>query len=601
MSESTIISSEQLLNIDYEKKIKELRTVKKDLTTIIKENQKLQTELKIKNETINSLINQNFTELKSLQEKHDKIVTSLTTSYEDNINNIDNRYKQFQKSLQARLKESINTHYKISNEKINILTTQNKSLLEKLSTIQKEIAEKENEIKEINNSYNELDTLYEDYQSKYVCWEEAKKSMQQQIKEINTMYQIQSDAKLENDKIISKLSLLKEKLETELCSTKQELNRNEDIIRILSVDTEHAKKSYQDIHQKHILLLNDNVVKQNNIDEKTLEILTINSKISEIEKKNIILESTRKDLSIKITELIHQVDNLQSEVMSAQKIIHQLKIEKDVILDEKIHYVREADNFKQKLMEVENIMLEKIRQIQDLASKEKEKYICSHENKIKDIKDKNEKQMTTMQYEYVNIISDREKQVEGLTSHLKSYADNQYITLNELEKYKLMNNKLRIGQSTIDQKTSELNTLYKKETDDIKTSHKREKDILIESYNENIKKAHELNDALQNRLNQSIEALSLSKSALSNLKQTNENLKQQIQSKENNDGSFQEKYNQIKNENLSLRDKLERSIELNNTFSNKEKQYEIQIKQLQSKYSQLVALTKKGMNNSISQ
>ena len=74
------------------------------------------------------------------------------------------------------------------------------------------------------------------------------------------------------------------------------------------------------------------MLKQTSIEEKTLEILGQNSKLGELEKKNIVNENNKKENNVKITELINQVDNLQSELLSSQKIINQLKLEKDNIL-----------------------------------------------------------------------------------------------------------------------------------------------------------------------------------------------------------------------------------------------------------------------------
>ncbi|XWV25115.1 putative ORFan [Tupanvirus deep ocean] len=597
---NTTDTSQDSLKNEYDKKVRELRTTKRDLATIVKENQKLQSELRVKTETINSLINQNFTELKSLQEKHDKIVNSLTTSYENNIKNLDDKYKTFKQSLQSRVKDNINTHYKLNNERISMLISHNKQLSEKIEETQKEMSLREEKIKQLINQHDVISNLYNDVKLNYNGMEHTKNLLEEQLKETKSLYENQTNIKIEHEKTITGLALLKEKLESELHAAKQELSRNEEITKKLSSELDHSKISYQDIHHKHILLLNDNVSKQNSIDEKTLEILSLNSKLSEIEKKNALLESNRKELNVKITEMIHQIDNLQSEIMSAQKIIHQLKTEKDVLLDEKLHYVKEADQYKQKMIEIESSMLDKIKQLQDIASKDKEKYTSDNENKLKELKDKHEKQIMALRSDLNGVISDREKQIDGLTSHLKSYTDNQHILLNEMEKIKLTNEKLRMEHSGVDQKTNELHVSYKKELDELRAAHKKEKDILVDSYNENIKKSQELNDALQNRLNQTIEALGLSKTAISNLKETNQNLERQIQSRESEDGTFQEKYNQLKSENLSLREKLERSIDLNNTFSNKEKQYEMQIKQLQNKYNQLVALTKKSMN-SISQ
>lgn len=613
--------------MDHDKKLK---AAKKEITTVIKENQKLQSELKIKNETINSLINQNFSELKSLQEKHEEIINSLTTIYDTNVKNMEDKYKSFRKSFNMKLKDNINTFYKFNNEKTALLEEHNKNLLNKLNEIQiisdqKElenrelIEKKDSKIKELNenmeqkikilNEEKELKTkeLYEQYSNihkkfkelelEYESLKKFKEKMENHYEELKGLHNNQKNIIIENDKKISDLKLDKESLETELRSANLELSKNNDTIKRLTIEVEHTKNTYQDIYNKYVLLLNDNVIKQNSIDEKTLEILSLNSKIGEIEKKNILLETTRKDNNIKITELIHQIDNLQSELLSAQKIAQQSKIEKDILLDGKTHYIKEADQYKQKMNEIESIMLERIKQLQETANKEKNEYIFGQENKLKEQKEKFDKQIMAIQNEYSGIISEREKQIDGLTIHLKSIIDNQYLTLNEVEKLKSINEKIKKEQTNIDQQINNIHLQYKKEIDDLRMSHKKEKDTLIESCNDTIKKSQELNEALQNRLNQTVEALGLSKIAISNLKETNQNMEKQIQSRETEENSCQEKYDQIKSENIALREKLERSIELNNSFSNKEKQYETQIKQLQVKCAQLINLTKKNMNN----
>ncbi len=586
-----------LTSTEYEKKNRELRSVRKDLALIAKENQKLQSDLKSKNETINLLINQNFTELKTLQEKHEKLIESLSSGYDQNIKLLGEKYNIFKKSLDSRLKDSINTHYRINNEKIKLLSEQNLSSQEKIIEIQKEILSKNDKIKELTLQFDDINKLYNDLVVKCKNMELDKKLSDQRLAELNIMYENYMKTSIDYNKEISDLNFAKEKIETELFSAKQEILRSNDTIMTLKTDTDQAKNLYYEIHNKHLLLLNDNVTKQNNIDEKTLEILSLNSKLGELEKKNLLLESNRKDINVKVTDLTHQIDNLQSDVISAQNNIRQLKIEKDVLLEEKEHHLKEIDQYKQKFMQLEAHVMEKINQILDKTSKEKEKYISDYEKIIAELNDRHEKNLMTMQSEYNANTNDKEKQIEGLMNHLKSYAENQHIAFNEMEKHKLSNEKLRLESSGIEQKTSEIHTQYKKELEDQKNTHKKEKEMLIESYNENIKKSQELNDALQNRLNQTIEALGLSKTAISNLKETNQTLERQLQTRETEDSTYQEKFHNLRSENASLRDKLERSVELNNTFSSKEKHYESQIRQLHNKYAQLVALTKKGMNS----
>jgi chromosome segregation ATPase len=589
----TILST----SADNDKIIRELRTVRKDLASIIKENQKLQSDLKTKNETINLLINQNFTELKSLQEKHEKLIDSLAISYDNNIKNLDNKYKIFKKSLDVRLRDSVNTHYKINNEKVHILEEQRNAMQQKIDENQKEIIMRDEKIKELSIQFEAVNKLYNEHQIKCKNMEQDKILTDQRLSELNVMYENHMNTTIDYSKALTDLNFAKEKIETELHSVKQEILRNDSTMVILKTEADHAKNSYQNIHNKHLLLLNENVSKQNSIDEKTLEILSLNSKISELDKKNLLLESNRKDLNIKVTEFIHQLDNLQSEMVAAQKNILQLKAEKDNIIEEKDHYIKELDHYKQKFMESEASILEKINKIQNTATNEKNQYVSNHEEKIRDVVDRHEKQLTLLKSECNSIVVDKEKQIEGLMNHLKSYVDNQYITFGEIEKIKLANEKLKSETLDIDKKTNDLHINYKKELEDLKNSHKKEKELLIDSYNENIRKSQELNEALQNRLNQTIEALSLSKTAISNLRETNQTLEKQVQSRETEENNYQDKFFHLKNENTSLREKLERSIDLNNTFSNKEKQYESQIRQLHTKYGQLVALTKKGMNS----
>lgn len=593
----------ELLQSEYDKKIKELRIAKKEITVIIRENQKIQAELKSKNETINALINQNFNELKLLQEKHDNIVENITSNYDKNINKLNDKYKLFQSSLQNRMKENINVHYKVSHVKVNLLTEQNKILENKIIELQSELKQVYENNSIIDNQLKLLNTKFTDLDNRHQNLDQTKLLLEQRHKELNSLYETQVQTKIEQDKIINSLTFQKEKLENELHSAKQELNRNEENIKKLTSDTEQTKNAYQEMYHKHVLLLNDNISKQNNIDEKTLEILSLNSKVNEFEKKNALLDTNRIEANVKINEFINQIDTLQTEIVSAQKIIHQLKTEKEVILDEKIYYNREYDKYKQLMVESENNVLEKIKYLQDAHTKEKEKVITEYENKLKDFRDKSEKQVMLLRSDFNSTVADKDKQIEGYMNHLKSFTDNQYLILQETEKIKLLNEKLRAEQTNIDQKLNEIHFQYKKEIEELKTTNKKEKDLLVESYNENIKKSQELNDALQNRLNQTMEALGLSKTAIANLKETNQNLEKQIHARDSEEMSYQEKYNQMKNEYNSLKENLEKSIELNNTMSNKEKQYESQIRQLQHKCAQLVSIATKNQKgtNSIQQ
>lgn len=590
--------------MEDEKKIKEL---KKEIISIVKENQKLQSELKIKNETINSIVGQNFIELKSLQEKHENVINKLNECYETNINEINEKYKLFRISLHGKLKDGVNTQYHINNNRISLLTNYSNDILQKLEESQQYTKllenklnelekQKENEIHELIEQKNimtnknvELDSLY-----KNICSRE--KFLEIQLKETSLAYENNIQIHNQHTKTITDLRLTSDELKNELCQTQNELSKKIDYLKNITSELEQLKNSYADCQNKYLLLLHDNTAKQNSIDDKTLEIININSKMNELEKKNILLESNRKEINIKMTDMVHQLDNLQTELLSNQKNVHQLKIERDVITDERNYYIKELEIHKMQLREMETNLMSKVKSIQDTNNKEKENYIADIESKINGIKTTYEQQIMSLKNEYLTKISEKEKQVDTLTMHIKSFTETQYLTLNEIEKLKLVNETLKFENENVDKKITEINNNHKQELDAIKIAHKQENEILLGSYNETIKKSQEINDALQIRLNQTIDALGLSKTAIYNLKETNQQLEKQIHFKESNNGNFQEKYDQLRNENLSLKEKIDRLIELNNSYNNKERHYEGQIKQLQSKYNQLITLTKKNIN-----
>ena len=536
--------SDQSFKSDCDKIIKELHDKKKDLNIIVEENLKLQSDLKIKNETIGSLINQNFVELKTLQEKHDTIVNALIESYGNNIKNMDSKNKLFCKSVRTKLVENIDTHYKLSNEKNSLLTEQNKVINFRNSEMSKQLEISEEMITNLSSKYHD---------------------------------------------VLSKYNKIETESSSELIVAKQTVSlHNETIIKLSS--------ELSDIRSRCNTLFNDNISKQTLIDEKTLESLTLSAKVTELEKKYILSESNKSDNNVKIAELTDKVNSLKSEMVSLQKNHQQLLAEKNVAVEEKNHYFGEMEHYRNKFKNLERTITKQIRDSQDILEKEKKQYLEDQNFKMDNVKNKCEQKIEALHIEYETQLSDKEKQLGGVLGHLKSFSDNQHIVLEELEKIKHINEKLKTDKSHIDKKFSDLNAQHKMEMDNLKTAHKKEKDIIMESYNETIGKSQELNDALQTRLNQSIEALGLSKVAIANLRGTNQNLEKQIAMNSGEDTHL-DKYNQIKSENSSLREKLEKSIELNNSFVSKEKHHDTQIKQLQTKYNQIVSLAKKGIVN----
>ena len=564
----------------------------------MKENQRLQNELRIKNDTIAGLINQNFNELKILKEKHDKMINDISTSHENSINTINHKYVLFRKSLCARMKENINTHCKVNSERILILSNHNQELMTKIIELQKDIENKGNKINFLDNELFETNRNYQLSDLKNKELENTMTALKIQLSDVTISLEKYMNLTTENEKIILELTEFKKKLVHENSNHLQEISDNSIIIKKLTDELKLVKKTNYEIQNKNISLLNDNMNKQTLLDEKNLENVNLFSKIDDLERKNSVLETSKKDLVNKITDMFAQFDNLNLELATAQKKLNQIKLEKETIIEEKDFYLKELENYRNKLKEQESVSLKNIEFFQEKNNKEKEILLSEHNTLIKELINKYENQITSLKNEINTTTIDKNQRIDGLMIHLKTITDNQYIAFSELEKIKSHNETLKNENSIVDQKINSINMEHKKEMDMLTKTYNNEKEFLVESYKETIKKLQDSNELLQHRLNQSIEALSLSKTTISNLKDSKQDLERKIQTKESEDKTCGEKNKDLINENSNLKEKLSRSLEVSNELSNKEKIYENQIKLLQSKYNQLLLLTKKNINSS---
>lgn len=578
-----------------EKRSVENRVIKKELLKLIKDNNKLQSELKSKNETINSLINQNFTELRKLQETHTKLTSDISESYNRNIERLNKNHQLFKRSLKNKLKDNINTHYKLNNEKVHLLEKQNKKSNDKIDELQTINEQLSSKYENINNQLHDLRLEKNALDTKTKELEDTNKILQKDLNELTLKYENKCKIYENYDDKFNSLLEKNKNLELELHTVNLELSKTSESLELMTSKMEKINNSYIELHDKYVFLLDDNAVRKNTIDEKIIEISNLNSKIDETEKKNNLIETHRNELNIKITELINQNDNIKADLFSSSKTIQQLKTEKESLLNEKEHFMEELKICNNRLKEIELNASENIEKIQSKSNLERDTFISNHEKKIEELIDNYDTKIRDIKSEYNALISDRDAQIEGLTTYLKSITDNQYSVLNEMERVRSANEKLKSNQTDIDKKMNEIHIKYAQMIEEERDNYKREKSLLTETYNSNLKKSQEMSDGLQTRLSQTIEALGLSKSAISNLRHANNELEKQLSERKADDLRYKNQFDKIKSENISLRENLERSIELNNASNNREKQYEAQIKNLQSKYNHLVSLTKKNI------
>ena len=437
---------------ELEKKNKELKMIKKDTSVLSREQTKLQAELKTKNETISSLINQNFKELDTIKSKHQDVIANVSTSYDTNLKMIENRYKVFRKSFDHKLKDVVDTHYKFSNEKGSLLSNQNKVLITQVAELQKDLIDKDQELRDMRIAVDNINRLNLQFQTHDEEINRRKEILESQLNEVRGLYDNSAQLVIQYDKTIKQLQDEKLDIMNQIDNHKKTAERSTNRSSELEKEISLTKATYGDIHTKYTLVLNDNVNKQNNLDEKTLEILSMGSKTNEMERKIIILENNKRDLNNKITDMIVECDSIKLELLDKQKQIHQLKAENTLLTDEKVYFMGELNTTKNQLKEIEASLFEKIRLLQEKCNQEINRIKTESENKINEKTEQTDSLISKMKAEMATIVVDKDKQLESLSNHVKSFTNSQYVTINEIEKLKLVNEKLRADQLVVDKR-----------------------------------------------------------------------------------------------------------------------------------------------------
>ena len=577
-------------------KSRELKSIKKEVLVVVRENQRLQSELKTKAETITTLINQNFSELKTLQEDHERIIASITKTYDSNIKALVTSNDLFMKSFNKKLKLSVKSHCRLNTMRIGVLSEHNETLESQFSLMKTSLSNAISDLSKFKSQFDEL-TLKHSTATQTLSNLNAKNALlENTMSEFNAKYKAQVSSNSELSILVANLTETKTTLTRNLASAEELISHLKTDSSQKRTEIETLSKINTDLQNRYNLLSNSSSNKQSQIDDKTFEIISLNSKVNELEKINTILEEARTEFIVKNKEFSLTIDKLHSEVISYQKQVSTLTLERDRNMDEKYEAIREIESHKLKLQDFEMGVLERIKSIQDGAASRLEKANAESEIRIKDLVDKYEKKLAIIRNEFNTSISEKDQAIEGLSSHIRSYTDNQHHLFSEMDKYKTLNDKLKYESVNVEKRISDERSACRKEIEDLKSNQKREIDVLVETYDETIRGSQEFSDALEIRLNQTLEALNLSKSTINNLKNDNMALESQVSARETEDESNSSNLDNLKRENHLLTEKLERSIELNNAYDNKEKQLESQLKNLQTRYSQLLALYKKNQS-----
>jgi hypothetical protein len=297
---------------------------------------------------------------------------------------------------------------------------------------------------------------------------------------------------------------------------------------------------------------------QTRIYQDESQALTLENKA--LRERLIALETAQADLITSRTQHITS----ENKVKELEHMINSLIIERDLAREESARRAADYQKACQSLTESESSMITKLSQLQTESSEQISRYEKSHREEIERLTIQHETHIQSVKKELGVTILERGRQIDGLTSCLKAFTDSQYVALNELEKYKNENEKLR---QTHEQYEQQINSILQKchgETDDERRRDKRDREILMESYKENIRKAQELNSNLQEKLEKAFDTISKSKAIIHNLRESNERLKKlTINSETKSNTESEIRIQQLQAEIDNLQAKLDASIELN--------------------------------------
>lgn len=273
-----------------------------------------------------------------------------------------------------------------------------------------------------------------------------------------------------------------------------------------------------------------------------------------------VLERTQAEL----------IESRSRQAMAEDRVVElelnnrSLIVERDLALEESARRTSDYQKACQSLMESESSMITKISQIQAESGEQNTRYEKTHREEIARLTSHHESQLQSVKKEMGVTIIERGKQIDALTSCLKAFTDSQYVALNELEKYKSENEKLRQTHERYEQQIESIMQRCHGETDDERRREKKDREILMESYKENIRKAQDLNANLQEKLERSLETISKSKSIIHSLRESNDRLKRSAQASESRSSIESEtRIQQLQAEIDNLQAKLDASTELN--------------------------------------
>ena len=497
-------------------------------------------------------------DLEEYQENKDFLNESKEGSFFDEIKRLKENNLYIQKNLEKekKLKEELDKNNKILKQKENIY--------------QKKIKEYEKKEKDINEDYNKLKEKLkekkieillneEKYNKKINELESQKNKVEKENKRIKDERNNLNKKKGELNKINSEIQ---EKLKNEI-QLKDELIKENQILKDKEINYINKIKYYEN-NEKEKVLLNkiksleneNNKIKEEkeNLNKKNKELEShINSQkikndnlLSEI-KNNKLMEESNKNFEKLLNEKIKENENLRK---NSKKLIDEVLSEKEKELLDKDNKLKELKEQNEKLNQINKEKNNEIKLLKNNNKNNEEKLKNKYENQLK----QKEEELNNIKKEYKN----KEEEFNKINNELNNILSNNKKTL--------VQNQKEIGELKLDieSKNDEIKKLNLFNKNKGEEKEKELDNIIRENsdlkiYILNREKELENEKKIKDKLNKENEALKLKENELKDIIKENGNKQKEFINKENELNnkiiSLENQINTINNGNKEIKNK----------------------------------------------
>lgn len=558
-----------------------------DETKSIKEEKKsqirsLQKELEHKTVMIDSLMKEHLrwtTEIQKVKEEQLVSIKAQENQFREHINKTNLYHLTMRKELQKQIIHNLNNNNKIY-----------RSLMDQIKDGKTKECELEKKIQELNELYQRSMTECVNIKASYEVLDKLHTSLKQEHKmkeeHLESLRKLQEEGKMKDDEILFKYDkLLSEKTALELEMKK--FSKDMDLIEKLETDNSLLKKSNEDFQQKLLNSLAEINNKQYTLEENKVGLTDLKNKLNYANQYIEKLEKIQKEQNEKIVEFLDKINRQSLELVETKSSLEGSETKNQLLEKELAEMQNEIDTLNKEYEENEKNTMSRIASAVERHSNERHGTIIELEGKLESQKQRYEQLLNDIKSDMNKEISAKDVQIQALMNNLKSLTESQHAIFQDTEKIKLANEKMKLDQSKIDEKTLELKTKYERDIEEIRQTFKREKDTLIYNYEQLVRQHSDKNSDDSNKLTRTLKILEEAKKTISDL--TNDNKKLQVtrQEREKEVSEIILEITAIKNQNLILQTKLDQALELNVELTNKNTAMQQAIRTLQLKNGEL--------------